>query len=97
MNTTINKEKAQAILKEKTLEKLRGEDLGRYNGDGLDGICKKGMQDEFCRIFKEEFKKDLDEDGYEIEIPKSATDQQLARILECLDLEFFELVEVELN
>ena len=55
------------------------------------------MQDEFCRIFKEEFDMDISDEDYEYEIPKKATDEQLSRILECLDLEFFELVEVELN
>lgn len=90
-----DKEKAMVELHKKTFEKLRGEDLSRYNGDGLDGICKEGMQDEFCRIFKEEFDKDAEE--WELEIPKKATDEQLMKIIECLDLEFFELVEVELD
>lgn len=90
-----DKEKAMVELHKKTFEKLRGEDLSRYNGDGLGGICKEGMQDEFCRIFKEEFDKDAEE--WELEIPKKATDEQLMKIIECLDLEFFELVEVELD
>ena len=92
-----DKEKANDELKQKTFEKLRGgEDLGRYNGDWLDGICKDGMQDEFAKIFKEEFDIDV-EKKYEAVVPKKATDEQLMKIIECLDLEFFELVEVELD
>lgn len=91
----LDKEKAAVELRTKTLEKLRGEDLGRYNGCGLEGICKKGMQNEFCRIFKEEFGKDTER--WEFEIPEKATDEQLTKIIECLDLDFFELVEVELD
>ena len=92
-----DKEKAIIELNEKTINKLRGEDLGRYNGDGLDGICKKGMADEFAMIFKSEFNKDIDDDGYEIEIPKKATDEQIKKLMECLSLAFFELVEVEVE
>lgn len=92
----LEQEKAMEELKQKTFEKLKGEDLGRYNGDWLDGICKDGMQDEFVKIFKEEFGIDI-EDEYEVEVPKKATDEQLNKILECLDLKFFELVEVDLD
>jgi hypothetical protein len=91
----LNEETAMAELKQKTFEKLRGEDLGRYGGDGLDGICKKNTQDEFSKICQEEF--GIDTDEYDIEIPKDATDEQLMKIIECLKLEFFKLVEVELN
>lgn len=93
----VDKEKATVELNKKLFERLRGEDLGRYNGDGLRGVCKKGMEDDFCRIFKEEFDMDISDEDYEYEIPKKATDEQLAKILECLDLDFFELVEVELD
>ncbi len=90
-----DKEKAIIELNKKTFEKLRGEDLGRYGGDGLDGICKKGMNDMFSKICQEEF--DIVVDDYDIEIPEDATDEQLSKIVECLDLEFFELVEVDLD
>lgn len=92
-----NKQAAQEELERQTIEKLKGEDLGRYNGDGLDGICEKGMQDEFCKIFKTEFDRDLDDDEYEIEIPKTATDEQVKKIMECLRLTFFELIEIEIE
>lgn len=91
----LNEETAMAELKQKTFEKLRGEDLGRYGGDGLRGICKKNMEDEFSKICQEEF--DIDTDEYDIEIPKTATDEQLMKIIECLKLEFFKLVEVDLD
>lgn len=91
----LDEETAMIELRKKTFNKLRGEDLGRYGGDGLDGICKKGMQDEFRKICQEEF--NIDTDEYDIEIPKTATDEQLLKIIECLELDFFELVEVELN
>ena len=93
----LDKEKATIELDNQTFAKLRGEDLERYNGNGLKGICKKGMVDEFCKVFKEEFGIDMDEDGYDIEIPESATNEQLAKVLDCLQLEFFKLVEVEIN
>jgi hypothetical protein len=91
----LNEETAMVELRQKTFEKLRGEDLGRYGGDGLDGICKKGMNDVFSKICQEEF--DIDTDEYDIEIPKTATDEQLMKIIECLKLEFFKLVEVDLD
>lgn len=91
----LDEEKAMAEFKQKTFEKLRGEDLGRYGGDGLDGICNKGMNDEFSKICKEEF--GIDTDDYDIEIPEKATDEQLGKILECLKIKFFEIVEVDLD
>lgn len=91
----LSKEKAEAELRIKTLEKLRGEDLGRYNGDGIDGISKKGMQDELAEILKKEF--NIDAEEYEMEIPSDATDEQLDKVLECLDLNFFELIEIEVE
>jgi hypothetical protein len=91
----MDKEKAILELHSKTMEFLRGEDLGRYGGNGLEGICKKGMQDEFCKIFKEEFGQEVED--WEIEIPEDATDEQLMKIIECLKIEFFKLVEVELD
>lgn len=91
-----DKKKAEKILKKKTYESLRGADLGRYGGDGLTGICKKGMEDEFEGTFKELFP-DKKFEEWEIEIPKEATDEQLSKLFEFLKLEFFELVEVELD
>jgi hypothetical protein len=90
-----NKDKALLELRLKTMEKMRGEDLGRYNGNGLKGICKTNMIDQFKKLMLEEF--ELDAEDWELEIPQDATDLQLEKILECLDLKFFELVEVEIN
>lgn len=91
-----DKKKAEKILRKKTFESLRGEDLGRYGGDGLTGICKPGMEDDFEKTFKELFPDNKFKD-WEIEIPKEATDKQLSMLLDCLELEFYELVEVELD
>lgn len=90
-----DKENAIVELNKKTFEKLRGEDLGRYGGDGLDGICNRGMSDEFSKICKEEF--DINTDDYEIEIPEDATDEQLIKITKYLKIKFFELVEIDLD
>lgn len=92
----MSKERAVEELKKRTMESLRGEDLGRYGGDGLTGICKKGMEDKFEETFKEMFPNKKFDD-WRIEIPKDATDEQLSRLIEFLKLEFFELVEVELE
>ena len=91
----LSQEKAIIELKKQTMEKMRGEDLSRYNGNGLEGICKKGMQDQFCKIMNEEF--ELNAEDWELDIPKTATDEQLEKIIECLELEFFKLVEIELE
>ncbi len=93
----IDKEQAIVELEKKTIEKLKGESLGNYNGNGLEGICEKGMTYEFRKIFKEDFDIDLDEDEYDIQIPKNASNESLKKIIECMKLKFFELVEVELN
>ncbi|HEY9704266.1 MAG TPA: hypothetical protein V6C58_17575, partial [Allocoleopsis sp.] len=50
----LTKEKAEAVLKEKTFEALRGEDLGRYGGNGLEGICKEDKIEQFERVMMEE-------------------------------------------
>lgn len=43
----------------------------------------------------EEF--EIDTDDYDLEIPETATDEQLEKVLECLDMEFYELVEVKVK
>lgn len=91
-----NKSRAEKILRKKTFEAMRGEDLGRYGGDGLRGICKKGMEDDFEAAYKELFP-EKSFDDWQIEIPKGATDAQLSRLFDLLKLEFFELIEVELD
>lgn len=91
----LNEETAMTELRQKTFEKLRGEDLGGYGENGLESICKKNMQDEFSKICQEEF--DIDTDEYYIEIPKTATDEQLSKLVECLKINFFELIEVDLD
>ena len=91
----LSKEKAIAELDRQTIEKLRGENLGHYNGNGLEGICKKGKIDEFIKIFKEEFDVDVNNDSEKV--PKTATDEQIRKVMECLSLEFYELMEVEIE
>lgn len=94
-NIYLSKEKAEAVLKQKTFEKLREEDLGRYGGYGLESICKKDKIGQFERVMMEEF--EINTDDYDLEIPNTATDEQLEKVLEYLDLEFFKLVEVEVE
>jgi len=89
----VNKDRAYEECKKQTFDKLRGEDLSYYGGNGLKGICKKNMIDRFIQVMREEF--DLDADDYQLKIPKTATDEQLEKVCECLSLEFFEVVEIE--
>jgi hypothetical protein len=92
----ISHEKAEEEFIRLTTNKLRGEDLGRYGEEGVRGICKDGKADEFMEIFRREFDKVIDEYD-EIAIPQKATDEQLAMIIECLEIEFFEIVEIEIE
>lgn len=91
-----DKEKAILELDRQSIEMIRKEDLSGYGGNGISGICKNGMQDEFIKIYKEEFGRDV-EDSYDYKIPKSATDEQIKKVMECLSLKFYELVEVDIE
>lgn len=88
----LSKEKAEAQVKIQTFEKLRGLDLGSYCY-GLKEITKKGKMDILLGI-SEEMGIEIEEGGA---IPEEATDEQLEKILNCITLEFFTMVEVELE
>jgi hypothetical protein len=88
----INKDKAEIELHKKNMEHLRGLDLGRY-GYILEDICKKGKAKKLEKIC-EQLEINIEEGD---DIPKDATDEQINEILKCLDLEFFTLVEVEIE
>lgn len=88
----LDKDIAEEEVVKRTCEKLRGLPLGAY-GYGIEEIAKKGCVERLSQI--------CEEIGFNIEdgddVPKKATDKQLQNILELIDLEFFTIVEVEIN
>lgn len=89
-------ENAVEEYKKQNFEMLRTERLCKYTSGNWDSLCNKGMADQFRKLFLEEFEIDVEED-YDFRIPKTATDEQLTKILECLKIKFFEIVEIEID
>jgi hypothetical protein len=90
----LDKEKAFVFWKKQSMEKLRGLTLGLYVGGDPDQLCKKDMVDKFYQIMKE---LGSDEDDYEMQIPDTATYEQLEQLIECLKIEFFKVVEIDIE
>ena len=76
------------------MEKLRGLTLGLYDQGDPDRLYKKDMGDKFYEIMKE---LGSDEDDYKMQIPNTATYEQLEQLLECLKIEFFKIVEIDIE
>ena len=89
-----DKEKAKAEMVLRTNKHLRGLSLGHYCY-GLDEITHR--EEDLIKFFNDEFSVDLSgDDYYEMDVPTSATDGQLAKLQELIHLKFFKLQEVEL-
>lgn len=90
----LNKEKAVEVWKKESVKKLRGLTLGLYFQDGGRDMFNKGMQDKGEQIMQE---LGIDQEDWEMEIPKTATNEQLEQLLECLKIEFFKVAEIDIE
>jgi hypothetical protein len=89
-----DKDKAKAEMSVRANKQLRGLSLAHY-GYGLDEITND--EQELITFFKDEFNIEVDdEDFYDMDVPSSATDEQLEKLQGLLTLKFFRLKEVEL-
>lgn len=89
-------DEAEKEYKKKNFEMLITERLSKYTSGGWEELCEKGMADQFRTLLLTEFEIDV-EDDYDFRIPKTATEEQLTKILECLKVKFFEIVEIEIE
>ena len=53
--------------------------------------------EELIEFFKVEFDCDIEEDLYEMTVPNDATDEQIIKLLELIDLRFYKLCEIKIN
>ncbi|MEK6829499.1 MAG: hypothetical protein AABY15_05180 [Nanoarchaeota archaeon] len=83
---------AKKRMMELEIKEWRGQSIGNY-GYGLDEIAEDEL--EFEKALKAI---GLDpEDGWDLDIPKTATDEQIKRLIKASRVRFYEIVEVDID
>ena len=97
----LDKEKAKAEWLKREIKAYKGNNLAQYtNGDDFASLLVRGVdEDDVIKLFKEAFDIDLDlEDNYyEIEVPSSANDEDIAKLISMTTLRFNKLHEITIT
>lgn len=97
----LDKKKAETEFIKREIKAYRNSTINHYAGyDGLENYLNQSVSmEELIKYAKDNFDIDMtdEDDYYEFNIPKNATDKQVEGLINMLSLRFNELHEVNIN
>ena len=94
-NTFLDKEKAEKKQQELEIEQIRGLSLGHY---GYEASDISDFPEELTQFFKDEFDQIEEKGSYpEFTVPMEATDKQIIKLIDLIDLEFYSVFETDVE